>query len=83
MSRTAARPRSSEALPYRIEFRDGSAEERRILARAFSLQLAHAIFRAALGEHPEARITLRRGPRIIADSQDPRSRADPPVEAGK
>jgi hypothetical protein len=45
----------------------GDAVER-VLARAASAQLARAIFKAAQGDHPERRITLRRGNRIIADS---------------
>jgi hypothetical protein len=45
----------------------GDAVER-VIARAVSAQLARAIFKAAQGEHPERRITLRRGSRIIADS---------------
>lgn len=68
MARTSPRPRPQETLPYRIELWDGVADERRILARAVSVQLARAIFRAASEEHPEARITLRRGNRIVADS---------------
>jgi hypothetical protein len=82
MSRTATRPRPPEALPYRIELSDANAGTKRILARAMTAQLARAIFRAATGEHPESRITLRRGARIIADSgaeqssQAPRAKAD-------
>ena len=60
-----------ENLPYRIELweggTDGAAVER-VLARAFNAQLARAIFRAARSEHPDRRITLRRGTRVIADS---------------
>lgn len=67
MSRTS-RLRPQETLPYRIELWDAVADERRILARAVNAQLARAIFRAASAEHPEARITLRRGNRAIADS---------------
>jgi hypothetical protein len=32
------------------------------------VQLAHAIFNAARNEHPERRITLQKGTRMIADS---------------
>jgi hypothetical protein len=39
-----------------------------VLARAVNAQLAREIFKAAQGEHPERRITLRRGRRIVADS---------------
>jgi hypothetical protein len=59
-----------ENLPYRIELwgeADGAAVER-VLARAFSMPLARAIFRAARSEHPDRRITLRHGARVIADS---------------
>jgi hypothetical protein len=68
MPRTSSRSRPPEALPYRIELWDAASDERRILARAVNAQLARAIFRAARGEHPESRITLRRGNRIVADS---------------
>ena len=59
-------------LPYHIELwerADGAAVER-VLARAFNAQLARAIFRAARSEHPNRRITLRRGARVIADSAE-------------
>jgi hypothetical protein len=68
MPSTTPRSRTPDALPYRIELWDGAADERRILARAISAQLARAIFRAASDEHPESRILLRRGNRIVADS---------------
>jgi hypothetical protein len=60
----------AEELPYRVElWRDGTGDAvERVLARAANVQLARAMFKAALGEHPERRITLRRGNRIIADS---------------
>jgi hypothetical protein len=63
-------PAAKEELPFRVElWRDGGGEGvERVLARAVSAQLARAIFKAAEGEHPERRITLRRGNRIIADS---------------
>jgi len=32
------------------------------------VQLARAIFKAAQGEHPERRITLRKGNRVLSDS---------------
>jgi len=40
----------------------------RVLARAANALLARAIFKAAQGEHPGRRITLRRGSHIVADS---------------
>jgi hypothetical protein len=69
-SRTGDPAGPLENLPYRIELweeADGAAVER-VLARAFNAQLARAIFRAARSEHPDRRVTLRRGARIIADS---------------
>ena len=61
---------AKETLPYRIELRgagDADAVER-VLARAFNAALARAIFKAARGEHPDRRITLSRGARLIDDS---------------
>ena len=66
-ARTASRP--SEDLPYQIELWRADANElERVLARAASMQLARAIFKAAQGEHPERRITLRKGNRVLSDS---------------
>jgi hypothetical protein len=61
----------TEELPFRVElWHDGGHDAvERILARAASAQLARAIFKAAQGDHPQRRITLRRDNRIIADSQ--------------
>jgi hypothetical protein len=60
----------NEELPFRVElWHDGAGDIiERVLARAASSQLARAIFKAAQDEHPERRITLRKGERIIADS---------------
>jgi hypothetical protein len=60
----------AEDLPYRVElWRDGDGGGvERVVARAASVQLAHAIFRAVRSEHPGRRITLREGERIVADS---------------
>jgi hypothetical protein len=69
-SRTGNSAGPIENLPYRIELWeavDGAAVER-VLARAFNAPLARAIFTAAQSEHPNRRVTLRRGTRIIADS---------------
>ena len=64
----------AEDLPYRVELwgdGDGSGGAiERVVARAASIQLAHAIFRAVRNEHPERRITLREGERIVADSRE-------------
>ena len=70
MSADASHSAPAEDLPYRVELwgdGDGSGIER-VVARAASVQLAHAIFRAVRSEHPERRITLREGERIVADS---------------
>jgi hypothetical protein len=68
------RPLPAEDLPYRIElWRDGDGSGdgiERVVARAASAQLAHAIFRAVREEHPERRITLSDGERIVADSRN-------------
>ena len=65
--------RSQSELPYIIELwrADSPAKVERALARAANAILARAIFKAAQGEHPERRITLRRGNRIIAYSASP------------
>jgi hypothetical protein len=60
-----------EKLPYSIELWDDAAGAlERVLARAIDAQLARAIFQAARKEHPESRILLRRGARVVADSTD-------------
>ena len=60
-----------EKLPYRVElWASAEREIERVLARAFNAPLARAIFKAARSEHPDRRITLRRGSRIIADSAE-------------
>ena len=63
-------PELQDELPYSIELwqAEGGAAIERVLARASSAQLAHAIFNAARSEHPGRRITLQQGSRIIADS---------------
>lgn len=60
----------NEKLPYRIELWDATKTDtvERLLARAVSAQLARAIFKAVITEHPGRRITLQRGSRVIADS---------------
>jgi hypothetical protein len=70
MSRTGTPPRQPEELPYCIELWQADRRDtvERVLARALNAQIARAIFKAALGEHPERRITVRNGNRIIADS---------------
>ena len=67
-----ARPSEAEDLPYRVELwrtddTEGAVE--RILGRAASAQLARAIFNAAAEEHPGRKITLRKGDRIVVESE--------------
>jgi hypothetical protein len=73
MPADASRSPPAEDLPYRVELwsdSDGVGRSiERVIARAASAQLAHAIFRAVRSEHPERRITLREGDRILADSR--------------
>ena len=66
---TASRP--AEDLPYRIELRraDAADEIERVLARAATAQLARAIFKAAQSEHPQRRITLCNGSRVISETE--------------
>jgi hypothetical protein len=61
-----------EKLPYRIELWDAVRHDciERVLARAFNAPLARAMFKAARTEHPDRRITLRRGKRVVADSAE-------------
>ena len=61
-----------EDLPYRIDLWRAEAESgvERVLARATSMPLARAIFKAARGEHPDRRITLSKGNRVVADSTE-------------
>ncbi len=70
MSRTGTPYRGADELPYHIElWRHGTAEEvERVLARAANAALARSIFKAAAGEYPERRVTLRKGNRTMADS---------------
>jgi hypothetical protein len=69
-SRTGTPFRPQEELPYHVELwhADHHDAVERVLARALNVQLARAIFKAAKGEYPERRITLRKGKRIVADS---------------
>jgi hypothetical protein len=61
----------TEKLSYSIELWDPDARTlERVLGRAFSPQLARAIFHAAQKEHPDQRILLRRGTRTLADSTE-------------
>jgi hypothetical protein len=70
ISRSSASTDGTGQLPYRVElWHDGAGGiVEQVLARALNAQLARAIFKAAAGEHPNRRITLRKGTRVIADS---------------
>jgi hypothetical protein len=58
-----------ETLPYKIELWDEARSGvQRVLARIASSVLARAAYEAAVSEHANRRITLRRGARLIADS---------------
>jgi hypothetical protein len=60
---------SDETLPYKIELWDeGRIGVQRVLARIASSVLARAAYEAAVSEHADRRIILRRGARLIADS---------------
>ena len=69
-------PPAGEELPYRIELWQAgeAARSERVLARAFSATLGQAIYKAAQTEHPDRRITLSQGDRLIADSAADRRR---------
>jgi hypothetical protein len=55
-------------LSYKIEVWDrDEGRAVRVLARASSAQLAHAIFQAACEEHPGTHLVLRRGTNILAE----------------
>ncbi len=71
-TRSGASGGRSERLPYRIELwrEDDRSAVERVLALAVSAPLARAIFQAAQREHPERRITLCRGTRMLADTAE-------------
>ena len=55
--------------PYRIELMaSGERLVERVLGRAANAQLANAIFKGALAEHPDRHIALRRGTRLIGEA---------------
>lgn len=59
----------NETLPFKIELWDEAGiGVQRVLARVASSVLARAAYEAAVSEHANRRITLRRGARLIADS---------------
>ena len=61
---------SQDDLPYRVELWGSERLDvvERVLARAVSVLLGQALFKAAQEEHPKRRITLSDAQRIIADS---------------
>jgi hypothetical protein len=70
VSESPSHTQPPEDLPYRVDlWRGDSGTVERVLARAASVQLAHAIFRAAREEHPERRVTLSHGQHVVADTQ--------------
>ena len=62
--------KAGEDLPYRIDLWHECTKQgvEQVVALAASAALARAIFRAALGEYPDRRITLSKGSHVIADS---------------
>lgn len=62
---TGAGPR----LPYTVELWDlARRAPERIIGRAASVSLARAIYAAAVREHLDRRVVLRRGTHILSDS---------------
>jgi len=59
----------NDELSYAVELwtPDRKSVEK-VVARAFTISLARAIFRAALDENPGRRIVLRHGERIVEDN---------------
>jgi hypothetical protein len=67
----AAKSTDADELPYCVELWQADVDKvERVLARALSVQLARAIYTAALTEFPQRRITLRRGSEVILDSKE-------------
>jgi hypothetical protein len=58
-----------DSLPYIVELWKSAQDVERVLGRASSAALAHAIFAAALSELPGRHITLRRGEEIIEQAR--------------
>jgi hypothetical protein len=70
ITRTGTPASAPEDLPYWIELwhADNPDTVESVLARARNADLARAIFKAAQGEYPERRLTLRKDDRIVSDS---------------
>ncbi|HXR95970.1 MAG TPA: hypothetical protein VN718_08825 [Rhizomicrobium sp.] len=63
------RGRHDEELAYAVElWSEDRARVEKVLARAFNISLARAIFRAALEENPGRRVVLSHGPRVVEDN---------------
>ena len=66
-----SQPDKDDELPFAVElWREDGGQVEKILARAFSLSLARAISRAAVDEHPDRRITVRHGERVVEQNGD-------------
>jgi hypothetical protein len=60
---------SAGLLPFSVELwtEDGKPQ---VLARAESITLARAIFKAARNEHPRSRLTLSKADMVLADTRE-------------
>jgi uncharacterized Zn finger protein len=68
MGRVDGAPSRTPELPFRIELWDGERTKvERVVARACSANLAHAIFRAACEQYPDRHLTLWRGRERLAE----------------
>jgi hypothetical protein len=56
-------------LPFRVEIGADSGKVERVVARAHSAALAHAIFSAACQEYPNAHLTLWHGQERVAEKK--------------
>lgn len=59
---------SDDAIPFSVEAWPPEGASPRVIGRAVTLMLAHAIFSAALESYPGARIVLKRGVEVLQDS---------------
>lgn len=63
-----ARSTHDDAIPFSVEIWPEEDGRPRVLGRAATLTLAHAIFSAALEAYPGKRIVLARGAEVLQDS---------------
>jgi hypothetical protein len=64
-------PAENEDLPYRVMiWPEEAAAAGKVLARAASVVLARAIYKAALEENPGRHVTLNKGSQVINDSRE-------------